>query len=79
MVMGVDQARDHHVTGEINDLVGAIGKLGGGADGLDPAIPRKKSTIADFPAIHRREEMCASKQQSSHHNKPNWPGGISTR
>ena len=51
MVMGVDQARDHHLAGHVQNHVGLLRQGFAGADLLDQVVFDKQATAPDFPAF----------------------------
>ena len=59
VVMRVDQAGEHHMTGEVEDLIRGLGQLVAAFHPFDESIPNEQSPARDFPSavVHRDENF----------------------
>ena len=64
MVVGVDQARDNHLAGHVQNHVGLLRQGFAGADLLDQVVFDKQAAAPDFPAftIHCDQQFCVLDQ-----------------
>ncbi len=66
MMVGVDQTRDNNVIRKVNDLVGCLRNLRGGANLFDPAIACINGRVFEVCTVHRRQRPYVLYQKRCH-------------
>jgi len=71
MMMGVDEARQYDVTFEVEDFIGAGGKLTHGANLLDEAASNKKTTLGNLALmVVHGYDVCVFDEEGGHGMEP---------
>ncbi|MNM86311.1 hypothetical protein D3C81_984580 [compost metagenome] len=68
-MVGVDQPRNDHLAGHVQNLVGVLGQLVAGADLLDQVVFYEQAAASDLAAlaVHRHQQFGVLYQQSLGH------------
>ena len=77
MVVGVDQAGQHDLSGRVEHGVGRLRQRVGRPDGLDDAVAREQAAPCDLarPIVHRHQDRRVSYQHRAHGSE----GGLRAR